>query len=190
MAYEIPGQGCALYETWVMLLNGYGYNWYRVDNQLREDDLLVRQHAGHFLTEAATKMQRQEADYHRKYLPEPSREQPFPPAERMATHRLIRETRQGILALEGRVRGQSAPPTDRVWQRYRSEIGALDVLVHMDVQLIGLSHSVDNEAARFSAESWDNEQELEALRNHVGMIEQLLAQRAQYLLVPVGKIPV
>ena len=189
MAYQIPGQGSVLYETWVMLLNGYGYNWYRLDNQLREDDLLVRERACYFLTEAASKMQKQEADYHRKYLPEPSREQPFPPAARMATHRLMRETRQGILALECRVRGQSVPPTDKVWQRYRTEIGSMDVLVHMDVQLVGLCQAVDEEAARFRPETWDNEDELNTLRSNLGMIEQLLTQRAQYLLVPTGKIP-
>jgi len=115
MAYQIPGQGSVLYETWVMLLNGYGYNWYRLDNQLREDDLLVRERACYFLTEAASKMQKQEADYHRKYLPEPSREQPFPPAARMATHRHSRAGvsgawakraphRQGVAALPHRDR--------------------------------------------------------------------------------------
>jgi len=38
----LPDEHSTLYKTWVMLLNGYGYNWYRKDNQLRADDLLVR----------------------------------------------------------------------------------------------------------------------------------------------------
>ncbi len=99
MTPAIPDEHSALYKTWVMLLNGYGYNWYRKENQLRADDLLVRQHAGHFVLEAAKKLQEQEADYARKFLPAPTRENPFPPDDKLATHALIRSTRQNLLAL-------------------------------------------------------------------------------------------
>ena len=57
MIGDIPDPQSALYKTWVMLLNGYGYNWYRKDNQLRADDLLVRERAGHFIVEAAKAVQ-------------------------------------------------------------------------------------------------------------------------------------
>ena len=66
MIGDIPDPNSAIYKTWVMLLNGYGYNWYRKDNQLRADDLLVRQRAGHFIVEAAKAVQSQEAAYARK----------------------------------------------------------------------------------------------------------------------------
>ena len=33
----LPGQESRLYRIGVMLLNGYGYNWYRLDNQMRAD---------------------------------------------------------------------------------------------------------------------------------------------------------
>ena len=120
-----PDEHSALYKTWVMLLNGYGYNWYRKDNQLRADDLLVRERASHFVLEAAKKLQEQEAAYARQFLPTPTRENPFPPEDKLATHALIRRTRQDLLALEGRIRGLSAPPTDRIWQRHRSEVDTL-----------------------------------------------------------------
>ena len=42
----LPGEDSRLYRIGVMLLNGYGYNWYRWDNQMRADDLLVRSRVG------------------------------------------------------------------------------------------------------------------------------------------------
>ena len=38
----LPGEDSRLYRIGVMLLNGYGYNWYRLDNQMRADDLKFR----------------------------------------------------------------------------------------------------------------------------------------------------
>jgi hypothetical protein len=45
----LPGEDSRLYRIGVMLLNGYGYNWYRWDNQMRADDLLVRSRASEHL---------------------------------------------------------------------------------------------------------------------------------------------
>jgi hypothetical protein len=74
-----PEEHSALYKTWVILLNGYGYNWYRQENQLRADDLVVRERAGHFILEAAKKLQEQESAFARKSLPAPTRANPFRP---------------------------------------------------------------------------------------------------------------
>ena len=42
MSTPLPGEGSALWETWQMLLNGYGYNWYRADHQARADEVIER----------------------------------------------------------------------------------------------------------------------------------------------------
>jgi hypothetical protein len=178
----LPDEHSGIYKTWVMLLNGYGYNWYRKDNQLRADDLLVREHASHFIVEAAKKLQEQEAAYARKYLPAPTREKPFPPEDRLATHALIRQTRQNLLALEGRIRGLSAPPTDRIWQRHRSEIDVLENLSRRDVQLVGLAKEVDDEAAKLDADAWNTAESLTPLTDTVKNVERVIAERTQYLL--------
>jgi len=39
-----------------MLLNGNGYNWYRLDNQMRANDLLVRSRASEHLESAAARL--------------------------------------------------------------------------------------------------------------------------------------
>ena len=177
-----PDEHSALYKTWVMLLNGYGYNWYRKDNQLRADDLLVREHASHFVLEAAKKLQEQEATYARQFLPTPTRENPFPPEDRLATHALIRSTRQNLLALEGRIRGLSAPPTDRIWQRHRSEVATLARLTSLDVQLVGLAKEIDTAASRLDLEAWSHPERLASLADSTLKIEQVIAARAELLL--------
>jgi hypothetical protein len=177
-----PDEHSALYKTWVMLLNGYGYNWYRQDNQLRADDLLVREHASHFVLEAAKKLQEQEAAYARQFLPTPTRENPFPPDDKLATHALIRSTRQNLLALEGRIRGLSAPPTDRIWQRHRSEVDTLARLTSLDVQLVGLSKEIDTEASRLDLEAWSHPERLVTLADNTRKVEQVIADRAEVLL--------
>jgi hypothetical protein len=165
-----------------MLLNGYGYNWYRKENQLRADDLLVREHASHFIVEAAKKLQEQEADYARRFLPAPTRENPFPPDDRLATHALIRSTRQNLLALEARIRGLSAPPTDRIWQRHRSEVDVLANLTRMDVQLVGLSKEIDTEAGKLDPEAWSHPERLAPLGDNTRQVERLITERAEFLL--------
>ena len=49
-----PGEDDPLYRVGVMLINGYGYNWYRLDNQMRADDLLVRSRASEHLAARRT----------------------------------------------------------------------------------------------------------------------------------------
>jgi len=52
----LPGEDSRLHRIGVMLLNGYGYNWYRLDNQMRADDLLVRSRASEHLESAAARL--------------------------------------------------------------------------------------------------------------------------------------
>jgi hypothetical protein len=182
MIGDIPNPQSTLYKTWVMLLNGYGYNWYRKDNQLRADDLLVRERAGHFIVAAAKAVQAQEVAYARKYLPASTRENPFPPDDKLATHALIREQYHGLLALEARIRGLSAPPTDRIWQRHRTEVDVLEKLAQRDVQLVGLAQEVANAAANLGLEDWDRPEGLVSLTDNIRKIEQVVAERAEFLL--------
>ena len=68
-----------------MLLNGYGYNWYRLDNQMRADDLIVRSRASEHLESAAARLRDLEGRYRRKYLPPPTREHPDADPQRSGT---------------------------------------------------------------------------------------------------------
>ena len=86
----LPGEDSRLYHIGVMLLNGYGYNWYRLDNQMRADDLLVRSRASEHLERAAARLHDLEGRYRRKYLPPLTREHPDPAPQHLAAARQFR----------------------------------------------------------------------------------------------------
>lgn len=183
MNYQLPGEGSPLWETWQMLLNGYGYNWYREDNQTRADDLLVRQKAGYFLSKAATRLLEAETGYQRKYLPPPSREQPFPPRDKMAVHQRLRELRQSILAAEGTLRSLPVPPTDKIWQRHRQEVAMLKRLTDADVKLVGAAKLLDDEIEKVSVDQWNESGTTERLTEVLGQFKNLIEERRKLLSV-------
>ena len=73
-----PGEEDPLYRIGVMLINAYGYNWYRLDNQMRADDLIVRSRASDNLGGAAARLRDLESRYRRRFIPLPTREHPDP----------------------------------------------------------------------------------------------------------------
>jgi len=183
MNYQLPGEGSPLWETWQMLLNGYGYNWYRADNQARADDLLVRQKAGYFLGLAATSLLAAETGYQRKYLPPGTREQPFPPADKAAAHRRLREVRQGILSLESVIRSLPTPPTDKIWQRHRQEVPTLKRLTVADVRLVGAAKLLADECETMTLDQWNAPETTERLQGILGEFKHLIDERRRLLLV-------
>jgi len=183
MNYQLPGEGSPLWETWVMLLNGYGYNWYRVDNQTRADDLLIRQKVSYFLGLAGSKLLETEAAYQRKYLPPGTRENPFPPPDKIAAHRRLREFRQAVLAVEGVVRALPVPPTDKIWQRHRQEITTLKRLQNADVGLIGAAKLIADEVERVSVDQWNDNETPERLDGILGEFKNLIEERRALLLI-------
>src|SRR6516164_9066234 len=121
----LPGEDSRLYRIGVMLLNGYGYNWYRLDNQMRADDLLVRSRASEHLERAAARLRDLEGRYRRKYLPPPTREHPDPDPQHIAAARQFRAVADRILEIDTRLRGAAVPPDDKIWLRQRGELETL-----------------------------------------------------------------
>lgn len=183
MNYKLPGEGSPLWESWNMLLNGYGYNWYRADNQTRADDLLVREKASYFLGLAASKLLETETAYQRKYLPPGTREQPFPPPDKVAAHRRLRELRQAILAMEGVVRSLPVPPSDKIWQRHRLEVTTLKRLTDADIGLVGAAKWLADEVEKAAIDQWNESETAERLSGILGEFKNLVEQRRQLLLI-------
>ncbi|MGH7941567.1 MAG: hypothetical protein ACREFR_10910 [Limisphaerales bacterium] len=183
MTYQLPGEGSPIWETWTMLLNGYGYNWYRVDNQARADDLLVRQKAGYFLGLAGSKLLEAETAYQRKYLPPGTREHPFPPPDNVAAHARLRELRQAVLSMEGVVRSLPAPPSDKIWQRHRLEITTLQRLTAADVGLVGVAKALADETEKTTVEQWNENETAERLIGILEGFKKLVEERRMMLLV-------
>jgi hypothetical protein len=132
----LPGEDSRLYRIGVMLLNGYGYNWYRWDNQMRADDLLVRSRASEHLESAAARLRNLEGRYRHKYLPPPTREHPDPEPQHLAVAQHFRAVGDRILEIDTRLRGAAVPPDDKIWVRQRGELETLQRLGKCDVVLV------------------------------------------------------
>ena len=123
----------------VNLFYGWGYNFYRKENQLRADDQLVRQKVGWLLGLARASVETAEADYRREFIPPPSRAHPFPPADALKNAQALERLAKELDALNGQVESQPVPENDLILQRFRDEAAALAALLDYDHQLVGQS---------------------------------------------------
>lgn len=119
------------------LFYGWGYNFYRKENQLRADDQLVRAKAASLLGEAAAAVSTAESAYRREFLPPPTRAKPFPDAEAVANAQSLERLATDICGLEAALHHQPVPANDRMTQRYREEGPTLEALMQHDERLVG-----------------------------------------------------
>jgi hypothetical protein len=127
----------ALEQIAVNLFHGWGYNFYRLENQLRADDLTVRNQVCSLLGRARSYVDAAESAYRRAFLPPPSREKPRPDSGAMTNAQTLERLSQAVGALEGQIRAQPAPENDRMTERYRQEAPTLQKLLDCDVRLAG-----------------------------------------------------
>ena len=121
----------------INLFYGWGYNFYRQENQLRADDQLVRAKACELLNQAKAAVLKAEGDYRRVRMPPPTREQPRPDPDAVAGAQVLERLARDIGALEAQVHTQPVPENDRMTQRHRQEAATLVALAACDQDLIG-----------------------------------------------------
>lgn len=117
------------------LFYGWGYNFYRKENQLRADDLLIRSKIGELLGQCREHLRKLEADFRREHLGPPTREHPFPDRAALATAQAMERAQRDIESLETRIRNASVPEMDRIHQRRRNEHDTLQKLADVDQSL-------------------------------------------------------
>jgi hypothetical protein len=127
----------ALRQIATNLFYGWGYNFYRQENQLRADDQLVRAKAGWLLGVAAASVLAAEGEYRREFLPAPTRAKPFADAEAVAGAQKLERLAKAIMVLAGKMTDQPVPENDRMTQRFRQEAATLEALIAIDEQLVG-----------------------------------------------------
>jgi hypothetical protein len=134
---EIPSfyEADELERVAINLFYGWGYNFYRLENQLRTDDQLVRSKVCWLLGAARASVVAAESAYRLTFLPPPSRAQPRPPPEAVAGAQRLERLAAAIGALAGRIQAQPVPENDRMTQRYRSEAATLQTLILCDRRL-------------------------------------------------------
>ena len=118
------------------LFYGWGYNFYRKENQLRSDDLLIRGKVSDLLGEARSHLLTLETAFRKDRLPPPSREHPFPDPAALHTVQSLQSLVKDIEQVEVRIRTAAVPEMDRVNQRHRIERGTLENLAAIDLELV------------------------------------------------------
>jgi hypothetical protein len=110
----------------VNLFYGWGYNFYRLENQLRADDILVRGKVGWLLGLARASIEEAESVYRRAFLPPPSREKPRPDANAVAEAQALELLSRAIGAIEGQIRaaGAGERPDDAALPRRGTDASA------------------------------------------------------------------
>ncbi len=135
--------GTPFYETGrlsqlaITLFHGWGYNFYRLENQLRADDLLVRARVSDILAAARASVEAAEALWRLERLPPPSREHPRPDAAALRGAQTLEAIGRELGGLEGQIRSLPAPEGDRMTQRFRSEAATLRRLAEADEAMAG-----------------------------------------------------
>lgn len=179
---ETPGgfydQG-NLQKVAITLFYGWGYNFYRLENQLRADDQLIRSKASELLGQVNAVLCRAESDYRRDRLPPPTRDRPYPDAAAVAGAQAIERLVRQIDGLKGRLTAMPVPANDRMTQRYREEAQTLHALGAHDEQLIGQA-----ETLRLAVDGRDGDwlvANTAALQDGLKAIEETLRERALLL---------
>ncbi len=121
------------------LLLGWGYNFYRRENQLRADDQMVCAKAAWLVGQAAETVREAEGQFRRVRLSPPSRANPFPDPEAITRAQALERLGANIVAVEARLHGLPAPAQDLMTLRFRQEDDTLQKLVEADEVLVGQS---------------------------------------------------
>jgi hypothetical protein len=118
------------------LFYGWGYNFYRRENQLRADDLLIRSKLSELLGQCRAHLAALESAFRHEHLPPPTRENPFPDSAAVASVQALQRVQHEIESVETAIRTASVPELDRIHQRHRNEAETLQKLVTVDGDLV------------------------------------------------------
>jgi hypothetical protein len=165
-----------------LLLTGYGYNFYNKTNQARADDQLVRERASYFLSHAVELLAQLRSNYYTRFVPPPTRENPFPPAEATAQIREIEAVQQALASVESHIRAMPVPTQDRTWWRFRQERLLLEQLLNFDLLLIRSSEQIYHYVEQLTPESW-NSQGSNPLRQMAQQLARSAQERERFLLL-------
>lgn len=170
----------ALRETATNLFYGWGYNFYKHENQLRADDQLVRAKAGWILSNAAAGVDAAESEFRREFLPPPTRAKPFPDATAVASAQQLERLAKDIRAVANRLAELPVPENDRMTQRFREEASTLQGLIALDEQLVGQCELLRSTLERRDG-AWIGER-VKEIRGGLEAIDATLMKRQALLL--------
>jgi hypothetical protein len=165
----------------ILLWSGWGYNMFKVENQLRADSLLIRSKGSEILGRAAASLKDAESAYRKAKLPPLTRQSPRHDPDALAGARTIEGLVTEVGRIEGLLRSAPAPETDRIMQRYRRERNLLERLGQSDIATIGKAE-VFRRVIQGKDGQWllDNESEVRA---GLASLTESIAERSGLLTV-------
>jgi hypothetical protein len=166
-----------------LLLSGYGFNYYKSENRARSDDLLIRQQAAGSLSQTVGALSTLHSTYRLRYLPPPSRENPFPPREDQLRAADILSLRNRIDQIAAGIHGMSAPTQDKIWKRFRQELDLLTRLLSTDYLLITLCERVREAVASMTPQEWHDQDKQAEIDGALRELETVIRERQQILLI-------
>jgi hypothetical protein len=171
----------ALRQVAILLYEGWGYNLFKVENQMRADSLLIRSKVSHILGLALASLKAAESDYRREKLPPPSRESPRPDGAAVLGARIIESLVEEVSRTEGLIRSAPAPEKDRITERHKRERDLLTRLIAADEDLIGKAEILRRVVERKSG-VWLIENEGE-IKIALALLAESVAARSELLAV-------
>ncbi len=167
-----------------LLLLGYGFNFYRAENRLRADDLLIRQKACADLGSAARRINNLAGDFQAQVIPPPTRENPYPPAELSALLGSLNSLAQRISNTAAAIQGLPTPTQDRIWRRLRDEKELLSRLLESDLAFIKQTVEIDRIAASLTVSEIKSPAAVQPLNAAIDELETACATRRRLLEIP------
>jgi hypothetical protein len=160
---------------------GFGYNFYRQEDQLRQDDQRVRARACSLLQNGKSVIEQANSEYRRKALPPPTRQNPTWDPAALAKAETFSALIQAFNALESEIRALPVPANDRMTQRYRQEAKSLQGLIEFDKKMLGQSSVLATGLEQHRDPDWiyDNER---GIKEYLQAITSTIRGRQAYLL--------
>jgi hypothetical protein len=168
--------------TVINLFYGWGYNFYRAENQLRTDDLLIRSKTSEMLAEARADVVSAGLAYRHEHLPPPTRDNPFPSAEAVRTAQAIDAAAAELTAVASQLHAAPAPENDRMWERHRNEATTLAQLGQIDKDMVRLAVALRSRTQSGSAWILAN---LANIHSAVADLRAMLRKRGDLLTIQV-----
>lgn len=170
-------------QAMVLLFNGWGYNWYRAETNMRADDLLVRSQLSGMLLEAGQHIYSLVNEYRQRNVPAPTREQPYPPKEVTEHLNRLKVVSKPIVDAETALRTASVPESDRVWAKLRTEGGLLSALLEADIRMAQAVANLKKEALALTVEDLSNPDIVDRIKSLVEPVKQAIDERAKKLSI-------
>ena len=124
------------------LLGSVNFSGYSDRARLRADDLAVRTYASQAVLDAKQRVLKAIATWNAENITEPTREDPFPPAETVAKLRSMHAFERRLAELENAIRGAAAPDLDAVWNQRTDGIQTLEALLNIDRALVKAANAL------------------------------------------------